>query len=212
MKRRNKFNWLIATMLFVNVQALFAQTKDDILNGEGEITWLGMDFTNAKFIGSATQFKDAGEVTNAEFRDKFIPGWNQLFVNEEKKYDVAKMVHRMEIKHGMEVTEKANSAIKKDFFSNNPDEYMTLDAGKVESIVKGYNFQGKTGIGLIFFIEGMSKAKDQASAWVAYVDMKSKKVLMSHHATGKSGGFGFKNYWAKAFYNILKDSDYKDWK
>jgi hypothetical protein len=37
-------------------------------------------------------------------------------------------------------------------------------------------------------------------------------VLLSKHITGKSGGFGFKNYWAKAFYNILKDADYKDWK
>lgn len=212
MNRTNKLSWLLAALLFSSVEFAVAQTKEDLLAGTAEITWLGMDFTKTKFIGAATQFKDAGEITNAEFRDKYVTGWNQLFVNEQKKYDVAKVVHRTDVRYAMEVTEKTNNGIKRDFFSNNPDEYMTLDAAKVESLVKKYNYLGKTGIGLIFFIEGMSKGKDQASAWVAYVDMGKKTVLMSSHVTGKTGGFGFKNYWAKAFYNILKDSDYKDWK
>ncbi|MBC7534328.1 MAG: hypothetical protein H7258_01385 [Ferruginibacter sp.] len=212
MNRTNKLSWLLAALLFLSVEFAVAQTKEDLLAGTAEITWLGMDFTKTKFIGAATQFKDAGEITNAEFRDKYVTGWNQLFVNEQKKYDVAKVVHRTDVRYAMEVTEKTNNGIKRDFFSNNPDEYMTLDAAKVESLVKKYNYLGKTGIGLIFFIEGMSKGKDQASAWVAYVDMGKKTVLMSSHVTGKTGGFGFKNYWAKAFYNILKDSDYKDWK
>jgi hypothetical protein len=212
MNRTIKFSWLLAVIFFLSVKSVSAQTKEDITSGTGEITWLGMDFTQAKFIGSATQFKDAGEITNAEFRDKYVPGWNQLFINEQKKYDVAKVVHRTDVKYAMDVTEKTNNGIKGDFFSNDPNDYEKLDAEKVEALVKKYNFQGKTGIGLIFFIEGMSKGKDQASAWVAYVDMKGKKVLLSKHITGKSGGFGFKNYWAKAFYNILKDADYKDWK
>ena len=106
---------------------------------------------------------------------------------------------------------KANSALKKDFFSNDPSEFTTLDADKVAGIVKKYNFQGNKGIGLIVFVEGMSKGQEKASSWVAYVDMGKKSVLLSSHVTGKVGGFGFKSYWAKAFYNILKDSDYKKW-
>lgn len=212
MNRTNKLSWLIAVFLFLKVSSVPAQTKEDILNGTAEITWLGMDFSQVKFIGSATQFKDAGEITNADFRDKYIVGWNQLFINEQKKYDVAKVVHRTDVKYAIDITGKVNNGIKKDFFSNNPDEYMSLDAAKVESLVKKYDFQGKTGVGLMLFIEGMSKGKDQASAWVAYVNMKTRTVLLSAHVTGKSGGFGFKNYWAKAFYNILKDSDYKDLK
>lgn len=212
MTRTFKFSWLFAVLFFLQVKTITAQTKDDLYTGTAEITWLGMDFTQVKFIGSATQFKDAGEVTNADFRDKYIVGWNQLFINEQKKYNVAKVVHRADVRYGMGITEKVNSGIKKDFFSNDPDEYMTLDAEKVAGLVKKYDFQGKKGIGLIFFIEGMSKGKDQASAWVAYVNMDNKTVLLSKHITAKAGGFGFKNYWAKAFYGILKDADYKDWK
>lgn len=201
-------NWLI-TLCFVclNAFSVVAQTKADIFNGSADITWLGIDFTQAKFIGSATQFKDAGEITSTEFRDKYIPSWNQLFINEQKKYDVAKAVKRAEVKYAMDVTEKANNSIKGNFFSDDPNDYKKLDEQKIANLVKNYDFQGKTGIGLIFFIDGMSKSKDEASGWVTFVDMKSKKVLLTEYKTGKAGGFGFKNYWAKSFHNMLKATE-----
>jgi len=201
-------NWLICLFLVCfHVSAVIAQTKADIFGGSAEITWLGIDFTQTKFIGSATQFKDAGEITSSEFRDKYIPGWNQLFVDEQKKYDVASAVKRAEVKYGMDVTEKSNNGIKGNFFSNDPNDYKKLDEAKIADLVKKYDFQGKTGIGLIFFIDGMSKSKDEASGWVTFVDMKSKKVLLTEYKTGKAGGFGFKNYWAKSFLNILKATE-----
>ncbi len=201
-------NWLITlSFLCFNAVGVFAQTKADIFNGSAEITWLGIDFTQTKFIGSATQFKDAGEISSSEFRDKYIPSWNQLFINEQKKYDVAKAVKRTEVKYAMDVTEKANNAIKGDFFSNDPNDYKKLDEAKIANLVKNYNFQGKTGIGLMFFIDGMSKSKDEASGWITFVDMKSKKVLLTEYKTGKAGGFGFKNYWAKSFHNMLKSTE-----
>lgn len=201
-------NWLITLFLICfSAFSVIAQTKADIFSGSSDITWLGIDFTQTKFIGSATQFKDAGEITNSEFRDKYIPSWNQLFINEQKKYDVAKAVKRSEVKYAMDVTEKANNAIKGNFFSDNPNDYKKLDEQKIANLVKGYDFQGKTGIGLLFFIDGMSKSKDEASGWITFVDMKSKNVLLTQYTTGKAGGFGFKNYWAKSFHNMLKATE-----
>jgi hypothetical protein len=209
MKSTIKLNWFLA-FLFIctSVTTAVAQSKEDILSGSADITFLGLDFSQAKFIGEATQFKDAGAITNDEFRDKYAPGWNELFVNEQKKYDVAKAIdYKKDIPYALDITDKANSEIKKpDFFSNDLGDYKRLTADKVAELVKKYNFQGKSGVGLIIFVEGMSKGKEEAGAWVAYVDMKSKKVLLSGYVTGKSGGFGFKNYWAKAFLNILKDA------
>ena len=201
-------SWLLAiSMVLFNVNVIFAQTKPDIFNGSTEITWLGIDFTQAKFIGSAFQFKDAGEITNGEFRDKYVPSWNQLFINEQKKYDVAKTVKRSEVKYAMDVTEKANNSIKGNFFSDDPNDYKKLDEQKVANIIKNYDFQGKSGIGMLFVIDGMSKSKEEASGWVTFVDMKSKKVLLTEYKTGKAGGFGFRNYWAKSFQNILKAAE-----
>lgn len=201
-------NWLITlSLICLNALPIIAQTKADIFSGSSDITWLGIDFTQTKFIGSATQFKDAGEISSSEFRDKYIPSWNQLFINEQKKYDVAKAVKRSEVKYAMDVTEKANNGIKGNFFSDDPNDYKKLDEQKIANLVKNYDFQGKEGIGLLFFIDGMSKSKDEASGWVTFVDMKSKKVLLTQYTTAKAGGFGFKNYWAKSFLGMLKATE-----
>ena len=201
--------------LLLGTFAVHAQTRADIFNDSREITWLGLDFSHVKFIGPAAQWQDAGAITNAELKEKYFPAWNQLFIAEPKKYDVAGAVHRTDVRYAIEVTEKANNALKnKDFFSDNPDEYQSLDEQKIAALVKKYDFGGKSGIGLLFFVEGMSKAKEEGSAWVAFVDMKSRAVLLTVRETGKSGGFGFRNYWAKSFANMLKGmkSDYSTWK
>lgn len=186
--------------------ALFAQKNgSSILKSEEPITWLGMDFSQLRFIGSAMQFKDAGEVTDAQMRDKYYPGWNDLFVNEQKKYDVAKYVKRSSVTYETGVTQKANNAARGKVFTDDPDEYQLLTEEKVGKLVKGYNFQGVKGVGLVFFVEGMSKGKEEVSAWVTFVDTKSKTVIATRRVTGKAGGFGFRNYWAKGLFNILKD-------
>jgi hypothetical protein len=214
MKNTIKLNWFLA-LLFIctSVTTTFAQTKDDILSGNADITFLGLDFSQTKYIGDATQYKDAGVITNDDFRDKYTIGWNQLFIDEQKKYDVAKAIdYKKDIPYDLDITEKANNELKKDFFSNDLSDYNKLTADKINAIVKRYNFQGKKGIGMIIFVEGMSKGKVEAGAWVTFVDMGTKKVLLTGYETGKAGGFGFKNYWAKAFLNILKDSNPKDLK
>ncbi|HTB99780.1 MAG TPA: hypothetical protein VK705_03790 [Ferruginibacter sp.] len=211
MKNTIKLNWFLA-LLFIctSVTTAFAQTKDDILSGNADITFLGLDFSQTKFIGDATQYKDAGVITNDDFRDKYAVGWNQLFINEQKKYDVAKAIdYKKDIPYDLDITEKANNGLKKDFFSNDLNDYNKLTADKIDAIVKRYNFQGKKGIGMIIFVEGMSKGKVEAGAWVTFVDMGTRKVLLTAYKTGEAGGFGFKNYWAKAFLNILKDSKLK---
>ncbi len=207
MKSVQKLGWLLAFLFVcVNLQSVSAQT-----GSSDDITWLGLDFSQAKFIGPATQFKDAGEITNEEFRDKYTVSWNQLYVDEQKKFNVAEMVHRPTVKYALEVTAKANSNIKKEFFGANPNDFKTLDEKKIGDLVSKYDFQGKTGQGVLFFVEGMSKGLGEAGAWVTLVDMKTKKVLLTTYKTGKSGGFGFRNYWAKSWYNIMKEakSDFK---
>lgn len=198
-------------LLTFSLQNISAQSREELLAGSGEVTWLGMDFSATKFIGSANQFKDAGEITNTSFKEKYVVGWNQLFIDEEKRYDIAKVVHRSGVKYAIDVAGKANAGIKADFFSNDPNEYTHLDEEKIADKVKRYNYQGKTGIGLIFFIEGMSKGKNEAVAWITYVDMKSKTVLLTARKSARAGGIGFKNYWAKSFLGLLKAADYKRW-
>jgi hypothetical protein len=206
MKPYAKFKLLIALLLIgVNAKPLLAQSKADISDPKVPITWLGVDYSQTKIIGSAHQFKEMGEISNEDFRYRYTAGWNQLFIDEQKKYDVAKAVHRASVKYAIDVTRKANDALKKDFFSNNPGDFKKITEQDIAGVVKNYDFQGNDGIGLIFFVEGISKSMESESIWVTFVDMKSKRVLQTTYKTAKPGGFGFRNYWAKPLYTILKE-------
>lgn len=200
-------------LITISSKNISAQTKEDIFNTATPITWLGLDFSKVKIFGTAAQFGNVGEITNVQLRDKYIPEWNQLFINEMKKYDVADAIHRMQVKFELDVTSKANKNIKEDLFTNNFDELNTLDSKKIETMVAHYDFNNQEGIGLMFFVEGMNKPKTEISCWVTFVNMKTKKVLLTQREVGKVGGIGFRNYWAKGFFSILKEmkSDYYNW-
>jgi hypothetical protein len=198
---------LCLALLLVSAFTVHAQNGNDILNSDQPITWLGLDFTQARFIGSANQFKDAGEVTVDAVKNKYIPGWNELFINEQKKYDVAKYARRMSVSYALDVTSRANNKVGGTFFSMNPGDFSRLTEADIAKVVKKYDFMGKKGVGMLIFIEGMSKGADAASGWITFVDMGKKTVLQTRRVTGKAGGFGFRNYWAKAFLNILKETD-----
>jgi hypothetical protein len=146
--------------------------------------------------------------------DTYVSAWNYLFINEEKKYDVAKAVHRESVKYAIDVTLKSNKNLtQKNFFTNDPKNFKTINADTIANAVKNYNFLGNEGIGMMFFVEGMSKGEESEGIWVTFVDMKTNTVLFTTYKAGKPGGFGFRNYWAKPLYTVLKDmdDDFKSW-
>ena len=204
--------------LFITVFALFvnnlsAQTlKDVFTNSETPLFYLGIDFTQARLIDDAT----ANEI---DIRDRQFTAINDIIVNEPKKYDLAEAFHKSYIDHDLGLVakrnEKANAeAIK----SSNTADFHRFKEDDVNKLVSGFDFGGKSGIGLLFVVEAMSKSQKAAAIWVTLVDMKTKKVLMTGRMEGKLsklGGFGFKNYWAAAFKDVIDDihkKKYGEWK
>lgn len=208
---KQAFLSLVALALSLQVFAQLSRT--DITNGNEDVTWIGVDFTQLKFVGNATQWQDAGEITNAQLRDKYFPAWNNLFVTEQKKYNVADAVGRADVKYALEVTERANNSVKGNFFSDDPNEFNHLTKEKLESLVAKYDFRGNKGLGMLFFVESFSKGREAGNIWVTFVDMNTKKVLLTQKLTEQAGGIGFKNFWAKTLYGALKDTrkDLKKW-
>lgn len=50
-----KLKWLLALLyLALNLQSALVQSNQDIFDAEIPITWLGLDYTQAKFIGFDT--------------------------------------------------------------------------------------------------------------------------------------------------------------
>lgn len=199
------FLLLAATLSVVSTQA---QTLKDFFSSSEPLTYLGIDFTQARVIGEP--------VTDAnDMRDRNFPAINAVVVNEPKKYDIAAAFHKtvntdlaLVNKHN----ETTNTATLK---SDNASDYNRLKQDDVEKLVKGYNFNGKKGVGLLFVMDGMSKAEKAANVYVTLVDMGTKKVLLAEKVEGKAQGFGFRNYWAYTIHKVLEDVEkhkYKDWK
>ena len=211
MKRNNKLNWLFAFfMLSGALQTTSAQTLKDVFNSsETPLFYLGTDFTLAKLI-------DAPEVAS-DIRDRQYPAINDLIVNEPKKYDLAGAFHKTNIDHDLSMMAKHNMKINtEEIKSTNSADYNRLQESDIKKLVSSFDYGGKKGVGLMFVVEGMSKAKKGAAIWVTPVDMGSKKLLMTERMEGKTGmAFGFRNFWANPIRDVIDDIEkkkYKEWK
>ncbi|MBC7887771.1 MAG: hypothetical protein H7Z13_07760 [Ferruginibacter sp.] len=210
MKRMNKLNLLIAFLFFFSTtQQLAAQSLKDVFNSsETGVFYLGVDFTLARLI-------DATE-TASDIRDRSFPAINDLIVNEPKKYDLAGAFHKSNIDHDLAPVAKRNAKINAEAIkSTSSTDYDRLKEEDISKLVKGFDFGGKKGVGLLFVVDGMSKAKKGAGIWVTLIDMGAKKVLMTERLEGKAMGFGFRNYWAGSIKDVIEDIDkkkYKEWK
>jgi len=226
MKLNTQFKSLALLILFaVNAQVLSAQSRADVFNPNVPLTLLGLDYSQTKYIGAhentsvgfsaftVVRKEDNGLVTDDQFRDEFTVAWNELFLDEPKKYNVAKATNRSEVNYALDVAEKANKTLKKEFFGDDPSVFKTIDESTITSLVKNYDFGKNKGLGLIFFVEGMSRGLEKEGVWVTFVDMNTKTVLLTKYVTEKPGGGGFRNYWAKPIFMILKnmESDFKRW-
>ena len=202
---------LLLTLSF-ELRAQF--TKADLFKASNAITWIGIDYTEVKFIGPATGWGDEGTKSPTEMRDKYFPAWNERIIGEPKAFKLAEAVSRSEVNTAIEITAVANAKMnKKEIFSENIGDFQLLTEADVQNMIKKYDFKGKEGIGFMMVAEGMSKGREEASYWVTFVDMKNKKVILAKRVLGKAAGFGFRNYWAGTVKSVLKSmkKDFKNW-
>ncbi|MEP7107083.1 MAG: hypothetical protein ABI760_03860 [Ferruginibacter sp.] len=206
-----KLPWLFAFLFTIGtMQPIKAQSLKDVFNSsETPVFYIGVDFTLARVI-------DAPE-NASDIRDRHYPGINYLVVNEPKKYDLAGAFHKSSIDHDLSLVDKRNAKINtEEIKTNNSADYSRLKEDDINKLVKGFDFSGKKGVGVLFIVEGMSKAKKGAAIWVTFIDMGAKKVLMTERMEGKTGmAFGFRNFWANPIRDVLDDIEkkkYNEWK
>jgi hypothetical protein len=209
MKHALTLKWLIALFFFFGTPSAFAQTAKDVFtNSETPILFLGVDFTKSKAIDELT-------ISEFDLRDKYYPGINEIAV-DPKKIDLKGAFHKSYIDHDLGIVIARNSKINaEDIKSTNTADFHKMQASDIETMVKGYDFGDKKGVGLIFFAEAISKSEKAAAVWVTLVDMKTKKVLMTERMQGKIGGFGLKANFIDALKNIVTDIEkkkYNEWK
>ncbi|MBS1948517.1 MAG: hypothetical protein JST47_12190 [Bacteroidetes bacterium] len=199
-------------LLFVYLVActtVFSQTAKEVFsNSETQILYLGVDFTKAKIIGEhANEF---------DIRSKDYPGLNDLIVAEPKKYELKLSFHKSFIDHDLGEVAVRNSKINaEDIISSNTADFHRLQSSDIETLVSGFDFGDKKGVGLLLVVEAFSKMEKATAVWVTLVDMKYKKVLMTERMQGRASGVGLRNSMAGSIKNILDEIEktkYQQWK
>src|SRR5690606_30621910 len=83
-----------------------AQTLKEFFTTGAPLTYLGVDFTQARLIG------DADAVTT-DIRDRHFPAINNVIIAEPKKYDIAGAFHS-QVTTDLSAVTKRNAAVNPD--------------------------------------------------------------------------------------------------
>ncbi|QRR03967.1 hypothetical protein [Dyadobacter sandarakinus] len=185
-----------------------AATMADLFSGKTKLVFLGLDFTQAKYIGRAG-FNDPSAIEN-----QYIDSWNNLLEIEPKKFSLQKAFNLRDEQYKTRVEDmlKHNRSVK--VAENITNDSYSITEDQVKKSVAKYSLSEKEGIGIVYVVESLSKTAERMTAWVTFVDLATKKVLYTEKVEGKAGGFGFRNYWAGGVYKINNAIDaklYKKW-
>lgn len=189
----------IILLLVVVLVALNASSQNiEKVKETKEVTWFGLDFTQAKMIGSPkVDFTDPEAIVT-----RYYEWWNVLFINEAGKYNLSK-TFKKKVKNKISIVIEANAKV-------DPTTIVTYDANELSdegviSMIEKFKGQGE-GMGLFFAIQHFEKASSLIRFNVVFFDIQSGEVLLSQPGVAKpTAGFGFRNFWANGFYNALRD-------
>lgn len=206
MKRLFILVLLLAGSILFPFKNAAAQTAAEFFNTQtGEVTWLGIDFTEVRLFGDM-------EVSGSDIKERYIPGINNVVVSEPEKYTISKSFRKTPLAQNLKYVMEANAYLDPDkikTFSSN--DMNRMDEKMVQQVVDRYKFKNEKGYGILFIAEGLNKSETTGYFWVTIVDMSNGKVLFTKRMGGKASGFGFRNYWARSVYEILKEIDKKQY-
>jgi len=188
----------------------FGQGRSDVFTSSAEVTWLGLDFSGAKFIGDRERLGSESDIRH------LLDAINDLMVKEADKYNVAAAIQKKKVEYATDVVKEHNAELDVlSMISAEGKDHVHLSPSGVEEIIASYDFKGKTGIGMMFNVESLNKLIDEGSYWVTFVNMGNKEVLFTERVTAPPSGFGMRNFWAGSVNGVLakiKKKEFENWR
>ncbi|MCI1265507.1 MAG: hypothetical protein LKG19_02960 [Saprospiraceae bacterium] len=210
MKKMRMFVFSICCIAIINMDLAAQNTKDLFSNSELPITWLGLDFSEVRYIG------DPGTVDAIEMKKLFVK-INDLIIQEPNKFKIGAAFQKSNISNDISATQKVNENMNAgNILSYNDKDEKRINEQIIKKIINSdsYSSAGK-GVGLLFIVESLNKNKESASVWIAFINLDKHTLIFSERVEGKASGFGFRNHWAGSINSILKDiksSLYNKWR
>ncbi|MGJ8547964.1 hypothetical protein [Winogradskyella wichelsiae] len=205
-----KIRLIVLLLLFQNIINIEAQElKDVFIEKDYTIDFIGIDFSACKLVGTSSDFKNAEIIKN-----DYFPKWNNFFYSEPEKYDVAKYLKKENVVYLIESVETINNSTDEDELVTNTTP-QSFSEEKLQDMVTAYDINSQSEVSMVFIVNALNKFRKNAVVNLVYFNSKTKKIIYSKELIGIPRGFGLRNYWMGAFYNILnniKKVEYKIWK
>lgn len=169
----------MAVAAVVCTVACFGQTDNS-----KSVIFYGVDFSCVNVVGASE--------SESDFTVAFV-GINNLLLSEPDKYDVGKMLKlNVNAVDNEQAVKVASSMLN---FKNKKPSVMDL-----QSVVDSY--PASDGNSLLIVAKELNKGRD-VGCYVAVLYDNNHTILSTCDLTGKTGGFGLRNYWARTLYNGL---------
>lgn len=202
---------LYTLLMAVACLSAFGQSSYDFIhNSRAQVTYYGIDFTHLQLRGTISNFGNAGEKTEAQIRDVYFPGWNQVVVNEPSKYDFEDVFQKDLVTRNIRMITALNAEAPVDQFF--PEHYTFYSENDIQAFVKDYELSSHEGYGIVFIPELFDKENETAWIHVVVFRESDRRVLIHQRAESSPGGFGLRSYWVRTVYNLMNDieDDYFD--
>lgn len=185
------------------INGLNAQSVEDLFkNSQTKITWLGIDYSHVKLIGSFSNFNENTKITPEIIKNDYFVRWNELILKESNKYTIDKMFRKKDINYSIEGITAINA--QTDLTSIEQAITPNYTESQLQQFVKNYYFNQADGIGLLFVAESMNKIREEAIYHVLAINLTNNEILLSDRFTTKPGGIGLRNYWASSYLKVIE--------
>jgi hypothetical protein len=183
--------------------ALNAQSVEDLFqNSPTKFTWLGIDYSHVKLIGSFSNFNENTKITPEIIKNDYFVRWNELILKESNKYTIDKMFRKKDINYNIEGVTAINA--QTDLTSIVQTTSPNYTEIQLQQFVKNYYFNQSEGIGLLFVAESMNKIREEAIYHVLAINLTNNEILLCDKFTTKPGGIGLRNYWASSYLKVIE--------
>ncbi len=161
-----------------------------------EIVWFGLDFSQVKLIGTSENFSDLEKI-----RNYYFGAWNELFIIEKEKYNLKKAFGIKTVIYDLEQAITRSQQISLDgLLQRNP---YSFEVDRAIEVAKEYIDPSSDKVGGIFIVETLNGRDLEGTMWLILFDVSTGGLQYMGKFTGTPGGFGFRNYWIRPFYDVL---------
>lgn len=192
---------ILTAIMLLSLSKINSQTIQEILSPEQmKVTWLGLDFIHGKY-----------DMKNPDQLKKYLPDYfiriNKLIAEDHHRYFFP-VAYKKDFEYNTKTIDDLNNTADSSLLVDSKKKLIELNPEKINEIVSQYNFpESLTGIGLVYIYESlMQGGNDKATIWMAYIDIKTKKVLFLQSTTSGVEGQNLEESWAYPVISMLRKS------